>query len=349
MKSGVLPPSTAELNLLLEWPNQRTRPQWVAIFGASIALHVILFAVAIRIPSLLAERSQPERMVVLRKIPLYLPPDLMTQRAPNRQKVAKQINIADLTESRTARVSTPGRNASVRHFEVPKQAPRQELAKNAAPQIMPQAPAVTVNPNGAPSAGIPGGLPVPAPPAPVTNVGPFQNIGSEAPPNPNPKLAPPKADVTTAINGLKQSTNGRELVISDDVPDQGLAVGNPGMNVSAPAQHAAVELQSDPNGADFRAYLKSILTIVRGNWRRVVPESARMGALRGRTVVEFVIDRSGGIPKLVVADSSGSQPLDRAAVAGLSMSNPLPPLPNDFKGFQVRLAFTFAYNMPAAR
>jgi hypothetical protein len=50
---------------------------------------------------------------------------------------------------------------------------------------------------------------------------------------------------------------------------------------------------------------------------------------------------------MVIADPSGSQPLDQAAVAGLSMSNPLIPLPADFKGGQVRLAFSFSYNMPA--
>ena len=108
-----------------------------------------------------------------------------------------------------------------------------------------------------------------------------------------------------------------------------------------------MELQSDPNGADFKVYLRTILAIVRANWRKVIPESARMGTLRGRTVIEFIIDRNGSIPKLVTANTSGSEPLDRAAVAGLSMSNPLPPLPADFKGLQVRLAFTFAYNMPA--
>ncbi len=72
-----------------------------------------------------------------------------------------------------------------------------------------------------------------------------------------------------------------------------------------------------------------------------------MGTLRGRTVVEFTINRDGSIPHLATADPSGSEPLDRAAVAGLSMSNPLPPLPADFKGFSVRLAFTFSYNMPS--
>jgi TonB family protein len=114
-----------------------------------------------------------------------------------------------------------------------------------------------------------------------------------------------------------------------------------------PAQHAAVELESDPQGADFKPYLARILAIVRSNWRTVIPESVRMGTRRGRTVVEFAINRDGSIPKLVIADPSGSEPLDRAAVAGLSMSNPLPPLPSDYKGLQVRLAFSFSYNMPA--
>jgi TonB family protein len=81
----------------------------------------------------------------------------------------------------------------------------------------------------------------------------------------------------------------------------------------------------------------------------VIPESARLGTVRGRTVLEFIIDRDGKIPKLVTAQSSGLEPLDRAAIAGLSMSDPLPPLPADFKGMQVRLAFSFAYNMPAAQ
>ena len=65
-------------------------------------------------------------------------------------------------------------------------------------------------------------------------------------------------------------------------------------------------------------------------------------------MVEFIINRDGSIPKLVTAESSGLDPLDRAAaIAGLSMSNPLPPLPAEYKGQQVRLAFSFAYNMAA--
>jgi TonB family protein len=55
--------------------------------------------------------------------------------------------------------------------------------------------------------------------------------------------------------------------------------------------------------------------------------------------------RDGAVSKLVIATSSGTQPLDRAAVAGISASNPFPPLPSEYKGADVRLQFSFLYNI----
>lgn len=339
---AVLPPSPRELNLLLAWPEERTRPQWLAIIAGSIALHVILFSIAIEIPNFIGHR-EPEQTVIVHHIPLYLPPDVMTQKEPNRTKISKYIDLADLLPAHEQQAQKSAARPSVKRFELPKQS----LAKpmNSAPQILPEAPAVAMNQSPGPlPVGSPNGISAPPPPAP--SEGPFQNIGSEAPPSAHPKLAPPKPTVQATINGLAQNTNGRHLIISDDNASQPMP-GSPGSLGQAGAQHAAVELQSDPEGADFKQYLMQILSIVRANWRRVIPESARMGQLRGRTVVEFIITRDGAIPKLVTSDSSGSEPLDRAAVAGLSMSNPLPPLPADFKGYQIRLAFSFAYNMPS--
>ena len=37
--------------------------------------------------------------------------------------------------------------------------------------------------------------------------------------------------------------------------------------------------------------------------------------------------------------------IDRAAVAGISASNPFPPLPGEFTGKEIRLQFTFQYNI----
>jgi hypothetical protein len=44
---------------------------------------------------------------------------------------------------------------------------------------------------------------------------------------------------------------------------------------------------------------------------------------------------------------SGTLALDRAAVAGVSASNPFPPLPAEFRGNLIRLQLVFSYNVPA--
>jgi TonB family protein len=125
-------------------------------------------------------------------------------------------------------------------------------------------------------------------------------------------------------------------------------MGGGGINVpSAPGlQGAALQLLSDPQGVDFRPYLSQILASVRRNWMNVMPESVLRLGRRGKTAIQFSISRTGGVIKLVIANSSGSDPLDRAAVAGISASNPFPPLPAEFKGDRIVLQFNFAYNMP---
>lgn len=331
-----------ELNLLLEWPGERSRSWRFRILGASLGIHLVLLLLAVQLPSFVTPNA-PERPLVVQRIHLYVPRDILTQKEPNRREPSKEIDLADLMESRQLQVQRAAPQPSSRHFEVPKQL---QLAKaKTAPQILPEAPDVAVNQTAGPlPVGAPSGITAPPPPAPSQS--PFEDIGTEAPVNPHPKLAPPKNPVQAAINGLAQGATGRQLIITDDNASEPRPAV-PGSTGSNGAQHAAVELQSDPQGADFKPYLMRILGIVRSNWRRVIPESARLGTLRGRTVLEFIIDRDGNIPKMVIADSSGSDPLDRAAVAGLSMSNRLPPLPGDYKGMQVRLAFSFSYNMPA--
>jgi TonB family protein len=106
-----------------------------------------------------------------------------------------------------------------------------------------------------------------------------------------------------------------------------------------------LQLLSDAKGVDFKPYLIQILAAVRRNWLAIYPQSARMGR-RGRVLIQFIVDRKGGVPKLVIADPSGTEAFDRAAVAGISASDPFPPLPADYKGDQIRLQLTFSYNMP---
>ena len=106
-----------------------------------------------------------------------------------------------------------------------------------------------------------------------------------------------------------------------------------------------LELLSDPQGVDFRPYLIKVLAAVRRNWFAVIPESAKFGRT-GKVLIQFAISRNGQVPKLVIVSPSGADPLDRAAVAGISASNPFPPLPPEFKGDVIRLQFAFSYNTP---
>jgi TonB family protein len=97
-------------------------------------------------------------------------------------------------------------------------------------------------------------------------------------------------------------------------------------------------------GADFKPYLLQILQTVRRNWFAVMPESAKLGR-RGKVAIQFAIAKNGDVTKVVFATNSGVDALDRAAVASISMSNPFPPLPTEYRGSIARLQFTFAYNM----
>lgn len=341
---AVLPASDYPLQLELLQPEQGSH--WVKILAASLLIHFLFFGVGAGLPHLRPVRQLSPR-IVEHRIPLYLPRDVLTQRAPNTREITKHIDLADLqpTQGQSRQTASPER--SVKQFEMPKLDTTAKAPKN--PQILPDAPNIAVNQTAASALppGVANGLPAPPPPpAPAASAGPFQDIGGPGPPVEHPKLIPPKATVEAALNGLTQSGTGSHVIISDDSPTDARAP-RPGTIGTAGAQHAGVELKSDPQGVDMKPYLARILSIVRANWRRVIPESARMGTLRGRTVVEFIINRDGSIPKLVTAESSGLDPLDRAAIAGLSMSNPLPPLPADYKGFQIRLAFSFAYNMAA--
>jgi TonB family protein len=98
-------------------------------------------------------------------------------------------------------------------------------------------------------------------------------------------------------------------------------------------------------GVDFQPYLKQILVSIKTNWLAVYPESARLGR-RGRVTLAFIVTKNGTVTKVTTSTQSGTEALDRAAIAAISASNPFPPLPSDFKGDRIVLEVNFVYNMP---
>ena len=101
---------------------------------------------------------------------------------------------------------------------------------------------------------------------------------------------------------------------------------------------------SDTYGYDFGPYLNGVILRVRTNWYNLMPEIARNGQ-KGRVIVGFIIARSGELKDLRVLASSGNVVLDRAAIAAISSSDPLPALPTAFKGEQLVLELPFLYNL----
>jgi TonB family protein len=165
--------------------------------------------------------------------------------------------------------------------------------------------------------------------------------------NPPPVIPPaplPGNSVQHAIEEISRSRGGGAGLVVGDVETSSGVVEAREIPPSPGSKGSAVELLSDPEGVDFRPYLVRVLAAVRRNWQAVMPASAKLG-LRGKVVIQFSVDQVGSVPKLVIAIPSGSEPLDRAAVAAISASNPFPPLPNEFSGEEVRLQLNFLYNI----
>lgn len=340
--------SYPELQLLLEWLKAGRTPRWRASMGTSVCLHILVFALGTRMTSFVHLESRRERISSVKVTPLYLPPDLLTQRAPNRGQVSKQIDLAGLTTPQKGqrRVVAPA-PGDVRRLEIPREKAT-DRQKPEPPRITAEAPKVN-QVDQAPSLpqGTPDAIIAQAPPSPALPQLPAASPGiAEPAPDASRRWAPPKNSVQDVIRSMAHDSNSSHLQISDEGSNQSLPTA-PGRQPNPGHLGSAIELKSDPQGADFRPYLAQILAIVKRNWFSVLPESARLGVLRGHTVLQFVVNQDGSIPKLVIASPSGLDPLDRAAVAGLSMSNPLPPLPKDFKGPFIRLQFSFNYNLPS--
>jgi TonB family protein len=292
---------------------------------------------------------EPDRAPDLRKAtPLIAPRYELTQKMTNKGKPAKEVDLESLMPRppiRQAPVFRPPVAASPNpgHNAVLPDAPKIEAPDAMVAQLPPQGVGTAIQP------------PPPAPTPPQTAQQPkitFESVPSNSSSAGNRQGVPgsriqiPKSSVDEVAQGIARNRGGGGVVVGD-LEDPGIM---PGIT-QAPAagrQASTLELLSDPQGIDFKPYLIRILTSVRRNWFAVMPESAKLGR-RGRVVIQFAISRDGRVPKLVIASPSGADALDRAAVAGVSASNPFPPLPNEFKGEQIRLQFAFSYNMPTNR
>jgi len=335
------PPSDPELQLMLDWARLRdpSRTRKAAVW--SVVGHVAAIIVLLSLP---ADFQEPPRRMAPVVTPLIEPPTELTQKAPNKTKVTKEFNALEMeakpkiqvpsgapstTRPRTFRPIETERPPEVKATAPLPEPPKVETAPvkpevpllaQATPQILPEEKPKLALEN-----------PAALPPAPASG---------------QSKIAIPNASVADALRQATRGVASAGLTVGD------LDFGGPGgvgTGINLPPALGTVgsnlELKSDPQGVDFRAYLTLVLNAVRRNWLNVMPESAKMGR-RGVVGVQFSIARAGNVPKLVFVSNSGTEALDRAAVAGISASVPFPALPTEFKGDRIVVQLNFAYNMP---
>lgn len=329
-----------DLNLLREW-REPIRPSRVIAAGIGALLYhvvaIMAFVAAVNAPG---GRILTETSFDLHKaVPLYIPKDL-TQKDPNRGKVTHDLDV------RSAAPPAPVPQAP--RFRPPEPAPV-PIPAIPPPIEPPKVDAAVVAPPPLPAS--PGNLPPVAPPPVEKPKLAFERVGAggTAPRtgvNPNVKLPQIASSIEEALRApvpaqVPQASPGGGIVIGD--LDDATRMSTPNQAPSSGPVRSNLQLLSDPEGVDFKPYLVQVLTAVRVNWLSVIPESARFGR-RGRVLVQFIINRRGGVPKLVIAESSGTAAFDRAAVAGISASYPFPALPRDFKGNEIRLQLAFSYN-----
>ena len=322
----------------------------LAMALASIAVHLVLVAFFFSLPEVI---PPPRRSIVTsdlrRAVHLYAPKLFEpTQKAPNLSKVVRH-ELEMRSEVEAPQAQTP-------KFRPPQPAPGPVVTATPPPPVIepPKIQVATVQP----------------PPGPVTMAPPTLQPGTtpQAPQPParsKPKLSfenvspPPPVKVNQGLPDprllMQQAAIDRVREENDPRPPGGggVSVGDTGddlSNLPSLSQTQSkgkvgsnLQLLSDPNGFDFKPYMMQVLATVRRNWMSVIPASASMGR-RGSVLLQFIIDRRGGVPKLVIASSSGTEAFDRAAVAGVSASTPFPPLPTEFKGEQIRLQLVFSYN-----
>jgi TonB family protein len=343
--------SGAELHLLTTWELDRGRERRAGV--VSVGLHVLGILFLALLPK--SVLTPPPERAAPRITPLIEPPTELTQIDPNKGKISKELTVEQMLPRpkiqipRSAPSTTRG---AAKQLSVP--GPPPSPAPKAPVQPLPEPPKIEASAGGNQRLPQESQMAQAAPPPQIqTQEKPKLAFETPSAPSSGPGpggggiIARPNPSVEEAVRAVARGAGSGRLTIGDLGPEDIGGLG-PGINLPpSPGKLGSnLELLSDPQGVDFRPYLIRILANVRRNWFAVMPESAKLGR-SGRVAIQFAVSRNGSVPKLVIISPSGTEAFDRAAVAGISASNPFPPLPTEFKGDVIRLQFNFAYNVRA--
>jgi TonB family protein len=343
--SMLLPSGPIEVpSMLVELDPEAIKWRRRTMYLASLMLHGILVLILVFSPDLL-RRGKRMMGIPVGEAPkkefsfLLLPPEVLRRL---REPPPENSPLSD--RNRRAQGRSPMVNPNGLHMPYSRgNTPLPEIAGGKPPAAAPTPPPGNPSPApGAPSANQPSNQ-TPEPPKNdglrLEDVKP--NSGGGGPGLKLPNLSPGQA----VQQSLQSAARGGRYPGSGSGSGGGYGYGNsqfqnlePNFSTEGPI------ILSDTRGVDFGPYLARIVYIVRRNWYSMIPESARLGE-RGRVGIVFEILKDGAVPQIRLVASSGSDPLDRAALASIHASIPFPPLPEEFTGPHLVLQFIYLYNM----
>ena len=313
--------------LHFELESERTTNRIRETFLLSVIVHLLLVLLVVTQPDLFRSVTQKSAIPVDKRnvTMLYEPPDLpkakvrpKTPILSDADRKAQQRVEAPPPPRVQAPAPTPAPPASG-----PKPGEETKVARQVPPIGLPEFP----NPPKEPPKQRPTLEPVPR----------AEPIPSQAQLT-MPPIVPPSRGTDAILRGMAKehaSGGGQSL---GGIGSQDFGSQDPNLNIPGP------QILSDTMGVDFNPYLMRVLSLVRRNWHAVIPEIARLGK-QGRVILEFSILRNGSVPDLILRSGSGTESLDGAALSSIRLSNPFPPLPQEFPGQDIRLRFIYLYNM----
>ena len=104
-------------------------------------------------------------------------------------------------------------------------------------------------------------------------------------------------------------------------------------------------LDFDAKDFEWGPYSRQVYFIIKKNWEAVLRSQNIVEGVRGRSRLRFRIARSGHVDALELLAGSSWDMLDRAAMASVELSNPLPPLPPAYPHSDVGVTFSYFYNV----
>jgi len=159
------------------------------------------------------------------------------------------------------------------------------------------------------------------------------------PPPPKPKAAPPSP---------KPAPPTPKPAPTPEPPPNAVPYGQGGRpalsygQFSTGAGEAGIGFGDAAFGDRYGTYVNAITRAISNNWLKSMVDSRVQRA--PRVYLTFEIARDGRISSVEVQQSSGVPTLDRSAMRAVLASDPLPPLPSDYRGSDIKVRFYFEYS-----